>query len=132
MNTSRVVEWREREVQVIEIPMKGVPEGSADAPPIEKCEGSYALVYAGHGRTDDHGEWSVSLPAISCLHPAPGGDRRPSVVATPTTDDNLRPFILAARTQGAVITIRSFSFNGEQATNVEFSWHCVVEGTLVQ
>lgn len=129
--TSRVVQWKEVEVQINEIPRGGVPEG----PPPENCEGSYALVYAGHGRTNAAGSWTVSLPAISCLRPAPGGDHQPSVVATPTTDgptkDIPRPFILVARTRGADITIWSFLPNGERAPEVEFSWHCVVEGTLV-
>lgn len=129
--TSRVVEWKEREAQVIEIPR----EGLADGPPPEKCEPAYALVYAGHGRTNGGGSWRVSLPAISCLRPAPGGDHQPSIVATPTTDgptdDIPRPYILVARTQGADITIWSFHPNGELAGDVEFSWHCVIEGTLV-
>lgn len=129
--TSRVVQWKEREVEVYEIPREGVPE----APPPEECERSYALVYAGHGRTSPAGSWTVSLPAISCVRPAPGGDRQPSVVATPTTDgqtgDIPRPFLLVARTQGASITIWSFLPNGARAPDVEFSWHCVVEGTLV-
>ncbi|HEX5758705.1 MAG TPA: hypothetical protein VF121_05885 [Thermoanaerobaculia bacterium] len=130
--TSRVVQWKEVQVQVNEIPRKGVPEGE----PPKECESSYALVYAGHGRTNAGGSWTVSLPAISCLSPAPGGDRQPSVVATPTTDgptdDIPRPFILVARTQGANITIWSFEPNGERARDVEFSWHCIIEGTLVE
>jgi hypothetical protein len=129
---SRVVEWKEREVQVVEIPREGVPEG----PPPQNCEPSYALVYAGHGRTSPGGSWTVSLPAISCVQPAPGGDHQPSIVATPTTDgwtdDIPRPFILVARTQGAQITIWSFRPDGEIAPDVEFSWHCVIEGTLVK
>lgn len=128
--TSRVVQWKEREVQVNEIPREGVPEG----PPPEKCDPSYALIYAGHGRTTG-GSWTVSLPAISCLRPAPGGDHQPSIVATPTTesatDDIPKPYILVARTQGANITIWSFHLNGEIAQDVEFSWHCIIEGTLV-
>lgn len=129
--TSRVVQWKEREVQVLEIPREGVPEG----PLPKECEGIYALVYAGHGRTNAGGSWTVSLPAISCLQPAPGGDHQPSIVATPTTDgftdDIPRPYILVARTQGANITIWSFDPDGKRAPDVEFSWHCVVEGTLV-
>lgn len=129
--TSRIVEWKEREVQVIEIPIEGVREG----PPPERCQPAYALVYAGHGRTNAGGSWTVSLPAISCERPAPGGDHRPSIVATPTTDgltdDVPRPYVLVARTSGANITIWSFTLAGEIAPNVEFSWHCVVEGTLV-
>ncbi len=130
-NTSRVVEWKQLEVQVIEIPLEGVPQGEPKG-----CEGSYALVYAGHGRTSAGGSWTVSLPAISCLSPAPGGDRRPSVVATPTTDgftdDIPRPFILVVRTQAADITIWSFTPDGQLAPDVEFSWHCIVEGTHVR
>ena len=129
--TSRVVQWKELEAQVIEIPRDGVSEG----PPPKECEPAYALVYAGHGRTNPGGSWTVSLPAITCLRPGPGGDRQPSIVATPTTDgatdDIPRPYILVARTQNANVTIWSFFPNGELAPDVEFSWHCVVEGTLV-
>lgn len=129
--TSRVVQWKEREVQVKEIPREGVEGG--DVP--QECDSSYALVYAGHGRTNAAGSWRVSLPVISCLHPAPGGDRQPSVVATPTTEadtDDIPPaYILVVRTQGADITIWSFFPNGQIAPGVDFSWHCIVEGTLV-
>ena len=131
MATTRVVEWKEREVQVIEIPLEGVRDGK----PPNECQPSYALVYAGHGITNAGGSWTVSLPAISCLKPAPGGDHRPSVVATPTTntptDDIPRPYILVARTFGTGITIWSFFPDGKIAPNVEFSWHCIIEGTLV-
>jgi hypothetical protein len=130
-NRSRVVEWKQQQVQVLEIPIEGVREG---VPP-QNCEPSYALVFAGLGRTDGGGSWTVSLPAISCERPAPGGDRRPSVVATPTTDgptdDVPRPYVLVARTSGANITIWSFTTGGQTAPDVEFSWHCIVEGTLV-
>ncbi|HJQ38807.1 MAG TPA: hypothetical protein VKB93_16855 [Thermoanaerobaculia bacterium] len=130
--TSRVVEWKEVEVQIREIPRTGVPEGE----PPNECEPSYALVYSGHGRTTN-GRWIVHLPAISCFAPAPGGDRQPSIVATPTTEGPLnaappRPYILVAKTYGAFISIWSFQPNGEPADHVDFSWHCIVEGTLVQ
>src|SRR5437773_2166994 len=107
MATTRVVEWKELEVQVIEIPLEGVRDGQP-----KNCEGSYALVYAGHGRTSGSGSWTVSLPAISCIRPGPAGDRRPSVVATPTTDgptdDIPSPYILIVRTWKANVTIWSF------------------------
>jgi hypothetical protein len=129
--TSRVVEWKEREVQVIEIPIEGVSQG----PTPQACEPSFALVYAGHGRTNAAGSWITSLPAISCERPAPAGNRRPSIVATPTTDGTADavppPYILVAQTRGADIIIWSFFPNGQRALNVEFSWHCIVEGTLV-
>lgn len=131
-HTSRVVQWKEVQVQVKEIPRDGVLEGD----PPKECEPSYALVYAGHGRTNAGGSWTVSLPAISCISPAPGGDRQPSIVATPTTDgptdDIPRPYILVARTQDANITIWSFGPDGGLVPAVEFSWHCIIEGTLVQ
>ncbi|HEX8409880.1 MAG TPA: hypothetical protein VF883_13550 [Thermoanaerobaculia bacterium] len=127
-----MVQWKERDALVLEIPMEGVPQGEAQD---EKCDGTYALVYAGHGRTNAGSSWRVSLPAISCLRPAPGGDRRPSVVATPTdsgmTDDVPRPYLLVVRTNGADITIWSYAADGNLAPDVEFSWHVVVEGTLV-
>ena len=129
--TSRVVQWKEREVEINEIPRTGMPEG--DGP--HQCEQSYAVVYAGHGVTNAGGSWTVSLPAISCLKPAPGGDHQPSVVATPTTeantDDIPLPYVLAVRTNGNLVTIWSFDLHGERAAHVEFSWHIIVEGTLV-
>lgn len=132
LTTSRVVQWKEPQVKVNEIPRAGVPEGK----PPQECDSSYALVYAGHGVTNAAGSWTVSLPAISCLSPAPGGDRQPSVVATPTTeantDDVPRPFVLVVRTNGNLVTIWSFDLHGQPAPHVEFSWHIIVEGTLVQ
>lgn len=131
--SSRVVQWKEREAAVLEIPMEGVPDGDPQGP---NCENTYALVYAGHGRTNAGSSWRVSLPAISCVRPAPGGDRRPSIVATPTdsgmTADIPRPYLLVARTNGADITIWSYDADGNLAPNVEFSWHVVIEGTLVR
>lgn len=128
--TSRVVEWKEHPVQINEIPIEGIRDGQP-----QNCEPSYALLYAGHGRTDVSGAWRVSLPAISCVRPGPDGNRRPSVVATPISDaipDVVpTPYILVAQTSGSEITIWSFDARGERATNVEFSWHCVVEGTMV-
>ncbi|MCG8458567.1 MAG: hypothetical protein MI919_19995 [Holophagales bacterium] len=130
--TARIVQWKEIEVEVREIPRSGFTDGEAPS----GCEPGYALVYAGHGITNRGGSWTVSLPAISCPTPAPGGDRQPSVVATPTTDgptdDIPRPYLLAVRTQGADVTVWSYDAQGELAGGVEFSWHCVVEGTLVQ
>ncbi|HEX8171697.1 MAG TPA: hypothetical protein VF824_14260 [Thermoanaerobaculia bacterium] len=128
--TTRVVQWKQQQVAVREIPMDGV----TDELPGE-CDHAYALVYAGHGRTNGGGSWSLLLPAISCVKPAPGGDRRPSIVATPSsqamTDDVPPPYVLVARTQGARITIWAFDLNGAPAAHVEFSWHCIIEGTLV-
>ena len=131
--SSRVIQWQEVEASVLEIPIEGI----ADAPPPGAgCEPSRALVYAGHGRTGGGGSWRLSLPAISCLQPVPGGDRRPSVVATPTDagmhDSVARPYLLVARTNGAEITIWSYHPNGTLAPAVEFSWHVVVERTLVK
>jgi len=132
MRTTRVVQWKEREVQVNEIPR----EGGGDRPGPEKCEPAYAFFCAGHGRTNSGGSWTVSLPGIICDPPVPAGDHQPSFVATPTTDgdtdDIPRPFILVVRTQRANVTVWSFQPNGKIAPDVEFSWHCVVEGTLVQ
>lgn len=129
--TSRVVQWKELEVKVNEIPREGVPQGEP-----HECDSSYALVYAGHGVTNGAGYWTVSLPAISCLAPAPGGDHQPSVVATPTTeadtDDIPRPYVLAVRTDGNRVTVWSFNLHGAPAPDVEFSWHIIVEGTLVK
>ena len=127
---SRVVQWKELDVKVNEIPREGVPQGE----PPHECESSYALVYAGHGVTNGNGYWTVSLPAISCLSPAPGGDRQPSVVATPTTEGNdvPRPYVLVVRTNGYHVTIWSFDLHGNRAPDVEFSWHIIVEGTLVK
>ena len=130
--SARIVQWREREVEVREIPRSGWAEGSSP----KYCEPAYAIVYAGHGRTGPGGNWTVSLPAITCMSPGPGGDRQPSVVATPTTDgptdDVPRPYFLSVRTQGADVTIWSYNSNGDVEGDVEFSWHCVVEGTLVK
>ena len=57
--TSRVVDWKEREAHVIEIPMEGVPAGP---PAGQHCEKNFALVFAGHGRTNSGGSWTVTLP----------------------------------------------------------------------
>ncbi len=86
----------------------------------------------------------MSLPAISCIRPGPAGNRRPSVTATPTTEisaDPLtddpeanvvpQPYILVTRTRGSLVSVWSFFPNGERASFVEFSWHCVVEEDLV-
>jgi hypothetical protein len=128
--TSRVVEWKEMEAQALEIPLDGTRDLGQ-----RNCEPTYAEVFAGHGRTGATGCWSVNLGAISCLRPAPGGDRRPSIVATPTTDVPLdvlpRPFTLVATIDRANVTIWSFDPAGQMAPHVEFSWHVIVEGTLV-
>ena len=131
-NQTRIIQWREREVAVRTIPL----DGWTDDNPQGKCESSHAIVYAGHGRTNGGGSWTVSLPAINCLPPGPAHNRQPSVVATPTTDgpttDIPRPFILVVRTNYPTITVWSFDAAGKLAPNVSFSWHCIVEGELVQ
>lgn len=128
---ARITQWAEREVAVREIPIEGWPDQESG----KECEGSHALVYAGHGRTGSGGSWTISLRAINCIPPGPAHNRQPSVVATPTTDgptaDIPRPYILVVRTNYPTITIWSFDPAGELADNVAFSWHCIVEGELV-
>lgn len=129
--TSRVIQWKQREAQIREIPREGFVEGQLS----NECEGRHALVFAGHGRTNLGGSWSVDLAAIGCIAPGPDPHRQPSVVATPTTDAFVdavpTPYTLVARTTGTVITVWSFDVAGQRASNVEFSWHCMVEGVLV-
>ncbi len=129
--SSRVVQWGEREAQMIEISSLGVRDGH---PPFQ-CELSSALVYSGHGLTNREGLWTLYLPAISCLKPAPGGDRAASIVAMPTTfgsaERTPRPYVLVARVEGAQIAIWSFDLDGQHAPAVEFSWHCVIEGSFI-
>src|SRR5687768_11738818 len=130
-NDARIIQWKEREVAVREIPMEGWPDKEPDS----RCGGSYAFVYAGHGRTGKGGSWTVSLRAINCLPPGPAHDRQPSVVATPTTDgptdDIPRPYILVVRTNYPTVTVWSYDADGQLAGDVSFSWHAVVEGELV-
>jgi len=132
LTSSRVVQWKQQEVLVNEIPIEGVPKGE----PSQRCQGAFALVYAGHGRTNAGGSWTTHLPAISCFSPAPGGDHLPSVVATPITVGDVsippRPVILSAHVNGATITIWSLDPGGQWVPDVEFSWHCIVEGTYVK
>jgi len=130
--TTRIMQWAEREASVREIPIDGWPDKEMQQP----CEGRYAIVYAGHGRTGGGGSWTVSLRAINCIPAGPAHDRQPSVVATPTTDgptdDVPRPYILVVRTNYPTITVWSFHPNGELAEDVTFSWHAIVEGELVE
>lgn len=127
---TRIIEWKEREVSIREIPIEGWPDGKLP----KDCEPRYAIVYAGHGRTNAAGSWTVNLPAINCIPIGPAHDAQPSVVATPTgngfLDDIPRPYILVSRITPTTITIWSFHANGERAPNVDFAWHCVVEGEL--
>lgn len=81
-NDARIIQWAQREVAVREISIDGWPDKQLP----RECEGSHAIVYAGHGRTGGGGSWTVSLRAINCIPPGPAHDRQPSVVATPTTD----------------------------------------------
>jgi hypothetical protein len=128
---ARIIQWAEREVRVRVIPVEGLPDKKTSS----ECEGSHAIVYAGHGRTGSGGSWTVSLRAINCIPPGPAHNHQPSVVATPTTDgptdDIPRPYNLVVRTNYPTITIWSFRPNGDLAENVAFSWHCIVEGELV-
>jgi hypothetical protein len=52
--TTRVVQWKEMPVQVREVPLEGT-RNEVKTP----CDDSYALVYAGHGRTDNTGRFQA-------------------------------------------------------------------------
>jgi hypothetical protein len=129
MAGTNVIQWLERPIMTRQIPLAGGKEGG-------QCDdSSFAQVYAGRGITGGGGNWTISLGAISCLTPAPGGDRKISVTATPTsdalTDDVPRPVMLVARTSGALLTIWALNPAGQPMAEVEFSWHVIVEGTFV-
>lgn len=128
-NTTRVIQWMERQAMVHEIPLEGGHEHD------RRCDETFAQVYAGRGITGGGGSWTISLGAISCLDPAPGGNRTMSVTATPTSDamttDIPRPVILSARTAGNQLTIWALDPGGQPLPHVEFSWHVIVEGTYV-
>jgi len=127
---SRIIQWKVRDAQVTEAPLEGVMDGHP-----QNCDNATAQVYAGFGKTGGNALWALSLPAISCLNPAPGGDRRLSFVATATMESAdpaaARPLFLVSQTVGSTIIVTSYSPNG-RASDVEFAWHCIVEGTLVQ
>ncbi len=130
-DSTRIIQWKEREVRVRAIPLEGTHGKDVES----KCEEvPYALGYAGHGRTGAGGSWTVSLGAINCIPIGPAHNSQPSVVATPTTDgptdDVPRPYTLVVRTNYPTVTVWSFHPDGSIADNVSFSWHCVVEGEL--
>jgi hypothetical protein len=130
-NPTRIIQYKELDIAVRAIPLGGTSEGEVKS---ECDQHPYAITYAGHGRTNAGGSWTVSLPAINCIKIGPIHNADPSVVATPTgnglLDDIPSPYILVTRTTPTSITVWSFHPNGERAGNVEFSWHCAVEGEL--
>ena len=127
-NPTRIIQYKELGIWIGTIPLDGGEVKS------QCSEHPYAITYAGHGRTNAGGSWTVNLGAINCVKIGPAVGRQPSVVATPTTDgpmdDIPRPYILVVRTNFPRITVWSYDAGGQLAGNVEFSWHCAVEGEL--
>ncbi len=125
---ARIVEWREREAMWADVPDGGTLKSVG-------CDGTQAIVYAGHGVTDMNGQWRVSLPGITCYNPKPRS--RPSIVAMPTWDEEptarLVPIIMGAQVGGGGnVLIYSQDPSGNPVDNVPFSWHCVMEFDLVE
>jgi hypothetical protein len=131
---TRLVQWKQDPVKVKNIPLEGGQVNSND-----QCDSSYAYVYAGHGQTDATGVWRIRLGDVNCEPPGPRHGSIPSIVATPTSGITQRvnpaapptPSFLVALINGPDIAIYSFGPGGHPEPHVPFSWHCVVEGELV-
>ncbi|HYC87711.1 MAG TPA: hypothetical protein VEO54_00745 [Thermoanaerobaculia bacterium] len=111
----------------------------------KECDdGTYAYVLAGHGITDEHGVYRISLHDIVCDPPGIRHDSTPSITALTTygrrgvsADARVgfvpHPFLLSAFVFGDEVTIHSFHVDARTpAPDVPFSWHMVFEGELVQ
>lgn len=122
--TDRVAHFHACNPRVRDLPLE--TDGFASGP----CHRTSALVFAGHGRTDEVGRWVLDLNRTQglevnlALRPA-------SVVATPVLEgDSGIPKIPVAvsRTLGpGRIEVRTFDLQGQPLGGVLFSWQCVVE-----
>ncbi len=127
---NRILQWKQS-------PAKAKVEQSRE------CDSTYVYVFAGHGTTDGHGVWHMSLRDIVCDPPGIRHDSTPSITALTTygsrEKDNTgarfvpHPFLLSAFIFGDDVTIHSFQVDGRTpAPDVRFSWHMVFEGELVK
>ena len=129
---TRIVQWKE-------------VRAAAKVEGRKECDSTYAYVFAGIGVTDDHGVYRISLRDIVCDPPGIRHDSTPSITALTTygsrgADDRAarvgfipHPFLLSAFVFGDEVTIHSFAVDGRTPVpGVQFSWHMVFEGELVQ
>jgi hypothetical protein len=128
---NRIVQWKEG-------------RASAKVEDRKECDSTNAYVFAGHGVTDDHGVYRISLRDIVCDAPGIRHDSTPSITALTTygsRDANRtakvgfipHPFLLSAFVFGDDVTIHSFAVDGRTPVpGVQFSWHMVFEGELVE
>jgi hypothetical protein len=95
--------------------------------PRSACNGTFAAVVAGHGRTDANGRWEMVLPVALCPAPEFPIDNRPSFVATPTDESEPQAVVLSAAITGTFVIVQTWTLGGGTAPGIAFSWHCIFE-----